>query len=180
MCIAVGNVSFDDCPRLTWSFGWTGFLLPSVPPASSIARFEITSFAFMFVCVPLPVCQTNSGKWSSSLPSITSSAARTMRSTIGWGSVPSSPLVKRRGLLEDAERADQRPRKVLAADAEVMERPLGLRAPVAVGGDGNLAHAVGLDAGRHQENSIAFFTTNQTFAGRSASRRMYQANQRSP
>jgi hypothetical protein len=53
-------------------------LLPIVPPASSIARFEMTSFAFMFVCVPLPVCQTNSGKCSSSLPSITSSAAATM------------------------------------------------------------------------------------------------------
>ncbi len=62
MCIAVGNVSFDDWPRLTWSFGCTGFLLPSVPPASSMARFEMTSFAFMFVCVPLPVCHTNNGK----------------------------------------------------------------------------------------------------------------------
>ena len=62
MCIAVGNVSFDDCPRLTSSFGWIGFLLPMTPPASSIARFEMTSFAFMFVCVPLPVCQTKSGK----------------------------------------------------------------------------------------------------------------------
>src|ERR1700733_8505336 len=34
-----------------------GFLLPSTPPAISIARLEITSFAFMFVCVPLRVCQ---------------------------------------------------------------------------------------------------------------------------
>ena len=23
MCIAAGNVSFDDCPMFTWSFGWT-------------------------------------------------------------------------------------------------------------------------------------------------------------
>ncbi len=93
MCIAVGNVSFDDCPRLTWSFGWTGFLLPTVPPASSIARFEITSFAFMFVCVPLPVCQTKSGKCASSLPSMTSSAARTTSATSSGGRVPSSPFV---------------------------------------------------------------------------------------
>jgi hypothetical protein len=68
MCMAVGNVSFDDCDMFTSSFGWTGFLLPITPPAISIARFEITSLAFMFVCVPLPVCQTRSGKWSSSLP----------------------------------------------------------------------------------------------------------------
>ena len=35
----------------------------------------MTSFAFMFDCVPDPVCQTTSGKCSSSLPSITSFAA---------------------------------------------------------------------------------------------------------
>ena len=58
MCIAVGKVSFDDCDRLTWSFGWIGVFEPSSPPSSSIARFAMTSFAFMFVCVPEPVCQT--------------------------------------------------------------------------------------------------------------------------
>ena len=40
-----------------------------------MARFEITSLAFMFDCVPLPVWKTTSGKWSSSFPAITSSAA---------------------------------------------------------------------------------------------------------
>ena len=68
---------------LTWSFGCTGFLLPSSPPSISIARLEMTcvfdqrqspsaatadatlahviglpertSLAFMFVCVPEPV-----------------------------------------------------------------------------------------------------------------------------
>src|SRR5690606_17376013 len=54
---------------------------------------------------------------------------------------------ERRGLLEDAQRANHGTREVFAADAEVMERPLGLRAPVAVGGDLNRAHAVGFDAG---------------------------------
>ena len=39
ICIAVGNVSFDDCDMLTSSFGWIGFLLPRTPPANSIARF---------------------------------------------------------------------------------------------------------------------------------------------
>jgi hypothetical protein len=67
---------------LTWSFGCTGFLDPSSPPMISIARFEITwkypdqnssaartigrpgrtSFAFMLLCVPLPVWNTTSGK----------------------------------------------------------------------------------------------------------------------
>ena len=54
MCMAVGNVSFDDCDMLTWSLGWTGFLEPMTPPLNSMARFEMTSLAFMLVCVPLP------------------------------------------------------------------------------------------------------------------------------
>ena len=67
MCIAVGKVSFDDWPMLTWSFGCTGCFEPISPPSISIARFEITSLAFMFDWVPEPVCQTTSGKWSSQL-----------------------------------------------------------------------------------------------------------------
>ena len=36
---------------LQWSFGCTGLLEPISPPSISMARFEITSFAFMFDCV---------------------------------------------------------------------------------------------------------------------------------
>ena len=90
MCITVGKVSFDDWLRLTSSFGWIGFFEPSTPPASWIARFEITSLAFMLVCVPEPVWKTTSGNSPSSLPSITSCAARTIRSTFSCGSWPSS------------------------------------------------------------------------------------------
>ncbi len=49
--IAVGITSFDDWPKLTWSFGWTG---PS-PSRICDARCATTSFAFMFVDVPEPV-----------------------------------------------------------------------------------------------------------------------------
>ncbi len=56
-CMAVGYVSLDDWPMLTWSLGWTGRLLPRTPPASSMARLAMTSLAFMLVCVPEPVCQ---------------------------------------------------------------------------------------------------------------------------
>ena len=65
---------------LTWSFGCTGFFEPISPPSISIARFEITSLAFMFDWVPEPVCQTTSGKWSSSLPAATSAAAAAIAS----------------------------------------------------------------------------------------------------
>ena len=48
--------------------------------------------------------------------------------------------------LDDAERADQRRRHALAADLEVLQRALGLGAPVAVGLDLDRAERVGLDA----------------------------------
>jgi hypothetical protein len=93
MCMAVGKVSLDDWLMLTWSFGWTGFLEPISPPSISMARFEITSLAFMFDWVPEPVCQTTSGKWSFSLPSMTSLAAAMMVSPSFGSSLPSAILV---------------------------------------------------------------------------------------
>ena len=88
--MAVGKTSLEDCERFTSSLGCTGFLEPSMPPMSSMARLAITSLAFMLVWVPLPVCQTTRGKWSSSLPSITSSAARMIASALSAGRRPSS------------------------------------------------------------------------------------------
>ena len=90
MCIAVGNVSLEDCDMLTWSLGWTGDFEPSSPPAISIARLAMTSLTFMLVWVPEPVCHTYKGKWSSSEPSITSSAAATIRSAMAGSSEPAS------------------------------------------------------------------------------------------
>ncbi|MFZ0710890.1 MAG: hypothetical protein WAM53_12685 [Terrimicrobiaceae bacterium] len=43
---------------LTWSFGWTGALLPSGVPASWQQRLETTSFTIMLNWVPLPVIHT--------------------------------------------------------------------------------------------------------------------------
>ena len=91
-CMAVGNVSLEDCPMFTWSLGCTGVLLPIWPPTSWMARLLITSLTFMLVCVPDPVCQTRSGKWSSSSPSITSSQTRAIRLAIQPGSLPAFPL----------------------------------------------------------------------------------------
>ncbi|GDY50302.1 hypothetical protein SVIO_009250 [Streptomyces violaceusniger] len=90
--MAVGKVSFEDCPMLTWSLGWMGDLLPNSPPTSWIARLLITSLVFMLDCVPDPVCHTYNGKWSSSLPAMTSSATRRIRSAFQAGSRPARPL----------------------------------------------------------------------------------------
>ena len=92
MCMAVGKVSLDDCDMLTSSLGCTGSFDPMTPPAISMARLEMTSLAFMFDCVPLPVCQTLSGKWSSSLPSDTSRAAAMIRADFSGDILPRSAL----------------------------------------------------------------------------------------
>jgi hypothetical protein len=88
MDMAVGKTSLLDWDMLQWSFGCTGVLLPTRPPSISIARLEMTSLTFMFVCVPLPVCHTTSGKWSSSLPWMISLAAARMASATFEGSFP--------------------------------------------------------------------------------------------
>src|ERR1700674_1667695 len=49
--------------------------------------------------------------------------------------------------LDDAERMDQWPRHQLSADGKILERTLGLRAPISVGGHRDGAEAVGLGAG---------------------------------
>ena len=147
MCIAVGKVSFDDWPMLTWSFGCTGFFEPISPPSISIARFEITSLAFMLDWVPEPVCQTTSGKWSSSLPSTTSAAAADDRRAERRVEVAELDVHVGRGLLDRCPSArHDRHRLALPADREVLDRALGLRAPVAVGGNLQRAEAVGFGA----------------------------------
>ena len=73
MCIAVGNVSFEDCDIFTSSFGCRSFF-----PAMALPRFATTSLMFMFDCVPLPVWNTTSGKLPSSRPARISSHALEM------------------------------------------------------------------------------------------------------
>ena len=53
----------------------------------------------------------------------------------------------RRSQLDDAERANDRHRHPVMADAEILPRTLGLRAPVAIGGNLDRTEAVGLGAG---------------------------------
>jgi hypothetical protein len=113
-------------------------------PASSLARLAITSLAFMFVWVPLPVCQTTRGKWSSRSPAMTSSAARTMSAAPSSRS-PRAVGAARRPSSPPRRRAAPR-REALTADAEVFQRALRLRAPVAVRGT-SIAHAVALAPG---------------------------------
>ena len=112
-----------------------------------MARLEITSLAFMFDCVPEPVCQTTSGKCSSSLPSMTSWAAATMASPSFGSSRPSSMLASAAARLTMPSARTTRQRLLLPADLEIAERALGLRAPVAVGGHFDRPERVGFGPG---------------------------------
>ena len=70
MCMAVGKVSLEDWLIFTSSLGCSSF-----SPAISFPRFAMTSFMFILLWVPEPVCQTTSGKCPSSFPARISSAA---------------------------------------------------------------------------------------------------------
>ena len=87
--MAVGIVSLEDCPALTWSFGWTS-LDPSSAPRISDALFAMTSLAFMFVEVPEPVWKISRTKWSSRSPSMTSWAASMIASALSASMEPIS------------------------------------------------------------------------------------------
>ncbi len=91
-----------------------------LPPASSIARLAITSLAFMLVWVPLPVCQTRSGKCASRVAGddFVGRAGRSASAFVGR-QLAELAVDQRRGLLQDAERADDRPRHPSRADREV-------------------------------------------------------------
>ena len=58
-------------------------------------------------------------------------------------------------LLDEAERVDQRHRHALAADPEILERALRLRAPIAVRRHLDRSERVGLDAGGFLRRFIA-------------------------
>ena len=135
----------------------------------------------MLVCVPDPVCQTRSGKCSSSLPATISSAARTIRPVRSSSSLPRSRLTSAADLLQRRHRVDDLARHHVArpgavADVEVNQRARRLRAVVLVGGYLDLAHRVALDANRpgpfsfrHRHSPIFF--VNRRLSGRPAAYR---------
>ena len=134
MCMAVGKVSFEDCDMFTSSLGWMGFFEPSTPPASSMARLEITSLAFMLVCVPLPVCQMRSGKLVVELAGDHFVGRLRDQARLFRRQLAEFLIHQRRGLFQNAEGANQLRRHDVAADVEMHQRARRLRAPVDVRG----------------------------------------------
>ena len=152
-CSAVGITSFDDWPTFTWSFGWTGLRAALAAERSRVARFAITSFAFMFVEVPEPVWNTSTGKCASSAPRDLS--RRALRSPRALGVEHAARRVRRRRRrLDQPERLEEAAREALAADREVLDRALGRRAPERVGRHPHLAERVALRARRARAGSL--------------------------
>ena len=97
----------------------TGEWLPSGSPRCREIRLLITSFMFMFVWVPLPVCQTLSGNWSSCWPLAMVSAASAI--ALPW-------LIENlhlgvdhnTGLFDLGQRMDQLSRHPLITDREIL------------------------------------------------------------
>ena len=129
-----------------------------VPPRTSIARLAMTSLAFMFDWVPLPVWKTTRGSRRH--------APRRRPRGRRAAPLPRGPRRGRRaqlrvGLhrrqLEQAEGADHRatPTKVSPADREVLDAALRLRAPVVLRRNLDRSHAVGLGACRAHLVSVS-------------------------
>ena len=125
--------------------GVHGRLAASTPPAISMARLAMTSLAFMLDWVPEPVCQTRSGKWSSSFPSMTS-WARGDQVTDRDVQLAKGDVRARRGLLQNAKGADHATGHGVLTDVEINQRAGGLAAVVPVRWNLEFAHGVGFDA----------------------------------
>ena len=112
-----------------------------------MAALAITSLTFMLVWVPEPVCHTSSGKCPSSLA--VGDVLRGCDDGAGALAVERAEIAVDLGggALDQAERAHDLDRHALGADAEIVQRALGLRAPELVGGNIERAEGVGFDAG---------------------------------
>ena len=83
-----------------------GVFDPITPPASSMARLEITSFTFMFVCVPEPVCQMRRGNSSLKLAVDDLARGALDQRRLFRVQLPERLIHLRRRQLEYAERGD--------------------------------------------------------------------------
>ncbi len=114
----------------------------------------MTSLTFIFVCVPLPVCQTASGKLPSSEPSRISWQAVSIASARRASSTPSCAFARAAASFTTANARMTSGGIFVGADAEIFEAALRLRAPVTVGRYTHLAHRVMLQTVFHPVTSF--------------------------
>ena len=87
-------------------------------PANWEARFASTSLAFMLVLVPEPVWKMSMGNSPSSLPSINSAAARGDQVGLLDRQLAEFEVCPGGGGLDEAQRAQVRTAKAVAADGK--------------------------------------------------------------
>ncbi len=145
-CIAVGNVSFDDCPLLTSSFSCTSRFAPALA-AEELGGAVREHFVHVHVGLRAGAgLPHDEGKMLVELA----------RERFVRGSDDRAPLLLvedaeghvhgRRGFLHEHLRAHDFGRHRLAGEMEVMQAALGLRAPQPVLADFDVAHRVVFDA----------------------------------
>jgi hypothetical protein len=108
--------------------------------------WAMTSLAFMLLEVPEPVWYTSTGNCASCAPPAMAVAASTIASACARASNPRCPLTSAAAALVKASARMNAAGIGRAADREIVDRALGLRAPERLRGHAQLAHAVVFDA----------------------------------
>ena len=159
-CIAVGKLSLDDWPWLTWSLGWTGDL----PPRG--AGQDLVGAAGDHLIGVHVRLGARAGLPDDERELVVMHAARDLARRLldRLGELGVEPAVARidprRRLLDEAQSVDDLDRHLLArAEREILDRALGLRAPIAIGRDLDRPEAVGFGArvGAHASPYAARF-----------------------
>jgi hypothetical protein len=114
-------------------------------PSRRLARVAITSLAFMLELVPEPVWKISTGKCCMKSPSSRPCAASTDGLALRGAELVEFDVGLGGGGFGQDQRADELRRHRLAADREVVDRALGLRAVESVHRHLQFAHAVALD-----------------------------------
>jgi hypothetical protein len=104
----------------------------------------MTSLTFMFVCVPEPVCHTDSGNRASNSPAATRAAAAAMAPALSdRQQAELAGHLGGRRVFDPRQRAHDRDRHALRADREQPAAALGLCAPQGIARHLDRAEAVG-------------------------------------
>jgi len=119
----------------------------------------------MLVCVPLPVCQDAKREVVVQFSGDDFVSGADDEAAFFVRELSEIEIDERGSLFEDAEGADELGRHDVLADGKVDERAGGLRAVVAVGGDFDLAHGVGLDASRRGGCCLGGFRHGELLVG---------------
>ena len=166
MWTAVGKTSFDDCPMLTWSLGWTGFLLPTVA-AEDLDRAVRDHLVGVHVAGGArPGLEDVDDELAVVLSG--GDLVRGLDDRVGQLGVQLAAVAVHLGgrLLDQRQRADHAAGKAQPADREVLGGPLRLRPVERVGRDFDLTERVGFDAGTLR--STFYDSSNSTSAVRSS------------